>query len=151
MNAPRSRSANLVRIPKIELPPQCRPPPLLAAHNASRLHGPVLNFDLETESEGSSALVRIRGDLDLQVVDQVTDALARIESDEPELLVIDLSRLSFMDSTGMAAIAGASIRAVDAGRRFAIVIPPAGVRQAFERAGLHEVITTTDDLASIYP
>jgi anti-sigma B factor antagonist len=111
----------------------------------------VLNFDLQTETEGSSALVRIRGDLDLQVVDQVADALARIESDEPELLVIDLSSLSFMDSTGMGVIAAAHIRAVDAGRRFAIVSPHAGVKQAFERTKLNEVITTTDDLESVYP
>jgi anti-sigma B factor antagonist len=88
----------------------------------------LINFDLQTETEGSSALVRIRGDLDLQVVDQVADALARIEADEPELLVIDLSSLSFMDSSGMGVIAAGHIRAVDAGRRFAIVIPPAGVR-----------------------
>ena len=111
----------------------------------------LINFDLQTETQGSSALVRIRGDLDLQVVDRVADALARIESDEPELLVIDLSRLSFMDSTGMGVIAAAHIRAVDAGRRFAIVIPPPGVRQAFERTKLTEVITTTDDLANVYP
>jgi anti-anti-sigma factor len=81
----------------------------------------------------------------------VADALARIESDQPDLLVIDLSSLSFMDSTGMALIAAAHIRAVDAGRRFAVVIPPAGVRQAFERTKLTEVITTTDDLANVYP
>ena len=111
----------------------------------------VLNFDLETETQGSSALVRIRGDLDLQIVDQVTDALARIESEEPELLVIDLSSLSFMDSSGMGVIAAAHIRAGDAGRRFVIVIPPPGVRQAFERTKLSEVITTTDDLAKVYP
>jgi anti-anti-sigma factor len=111
----------------------------------------VLNFDLQTETEGGSALVRIRGDFDLQVVDQVADALARIESDEPELLVIDLSSLSFMDSTGMGVIAAAHIRAVDAGRRFAIVSPPAGVKQAFERTKLNELITTTDHLASVYP
>jgi anti-anti-sigma factor len=111
----------------------------------------MLNFDLETETKGSSALVRIRGDLDIQVVERVTDALTRLESDEPELLVIDLSQLSFMDSTGMAAIAAASIRAREAGRRFAIVMPPAGVRRAIEITGLEEVITTTDDLTSIYP
>ena len=111
----------------------------------------MLNFDLETETEGSSALIRIRGDLDLQVVDQVTDALTRIESEEPELLVIDLSRLTFMDSSGMGTVAAAHIRALDAGRRFAIVRPPAGVRQAFDRTGLNEVIKVTDDLDSIYP
>jgi anti-sigma B factor antagonist len=111
----------------------------------------MLNFDLETETEGSSALVRIRGDLDLQVVDRVIDALSAIESDNPELLVVDLSRLSFMDSTGMGAIAAANVRAIEVGRRFVIVRPPAGVRQAFDRTRLDEVITVTDDLASVYP
>ena len=111
----------------------------------------MLNFDLEIETEGSSALIRIRGDLDLQVVDQVTEALARIESANPVLLVIDLSRLSFMDSSGMGAVAAAHVRALEAGRRFAIVRPPGGVRQAFDRTRLNEVITITDDLADIYP
>ncbi|HKH22620.1 MAG TPA: STAS domain-containing protein [Solirubrobacterales bacterium] len=111
----------------------------------------MLNFELQTDTAGSSALITIRGDLDLQVVDQVTEALARVESDEPELLAIDLSGLSFMDSSGMGVIAAACIRASDAGRRFAIVIPPAGVRQAFERTKLSEVITVTDDLATVYP
>ena len=111
----------------------------------------MLNFDLETEAEGSSALLRIRGDLDLQVVDQVTEALARIESAEPDLLVIDLSRLTFMDSTGMGAVAAAHVRALEAGRRFAVVPPPGGVRPAFDRTRLNEVIRITDDLAEIYP
>jgi anti-anti-sigma factor len=75
------------------------------------LMGLMLNFDLETETEGNSALVRIRGDLDLQVVERVTETLTQIESGEPELLVIDLGRVSFMDSSGMGAIAAAHIRA----------------------------------------
>ncbi len=111
----------------------------------------MLNFDLETETEGTSALVKIRGDLDLQVVDQVTEVLARMESAEPELLVIDLSRLTFMDSSGMGAVAAAHARAQETRRRFAIVRPPAGVRQAFDRTRLDEVITIGDDLASVYP
>ena len=111
----------------------------------------MLNFDLETETSGSSALVRMRGDLDLQVVDRVTEALNQVESEKPELLVIDLSRLSFMDSSGMGAVAAAQIRAREAGREFAIVRPPAGVRQAFDRTGLDKVITIADDLSSVYP
>ena len=111
----------------------------------------MLNFDLATETEGSSALVTIRGDLDIQVVDQVTEALTEIESGQPGLLVIDLSRLTFMDSSGMGAVAAAHVRALEAGRRFALVRPPGGVRQAFDRTRLDEVIEITDDLASIYP
>jgi anti-anti-sigma factor len=111
----------------------------------------VLNFDLKTATEGTSALVSIRGDLDLQVAERVVDTLTRIELTEPALLVIDLSGLSFMDSTGMGVIAAAHSRAVEAGRRFVIVRPPAGVRQAFELSKLDAVITTVDDLADAYP
>lgn len=111
----------------------------------------MLNFELETESKGKSTLVRIRGDLDIQVVDHVTEALTRIESEEPELLVIDLSKISFIDSSGMGMVAAAHLRARGADRRFAIVIPPAGVRQAFERTGFNEVVPITDDLSSVYP
>ena len=111
----------------------------------------MLNFDLETETEGTSALIRIHGDLDLQVVDQVTEVLGKIESARPELLVIDLSRLTFMDSSGMGVVAAAHVRTLEAGRRFAIVRPPAGVRQAFDRTRLDEVITIADELADIYP
>jgi anti-sigma B factor antagonist len=111
----------------------------------------VLNFELETESQGTSSLMRIRGDLDLQVVDQVTEAFTQMEEAGPELLVVDLSRLTFMDSSGMGTIAAAHIRAEEAGRRFAIVRPPAGVRQAFDRTRLDEVINIADDLAGIYP
>jgi anti-anti-sigma factor len=111
----------------------------------------VLNFDLETETSGTSALVTIRGDLDLQVIDQVTEALTRIESDGPELLVIDLSKISFMDSSGMGVVAAAHIRAKESSRRFAIVMPPAGVRQAFERTKFSEVVPIAEDLDSVYP
>jgi anti-sigma B factor antagonist len=115
------------------------------------LIGPVLNFELETETDGGSALVRIRGDLDLQVVDQVTEAFTRIEEGRPDLLAVDLSRLTFMDSSGMGTIAAAHVRALEAGRQFAVVRPPAGVRQAFDRTRLDEVIAIADDLASVYP
>lgn len=111
----------------------------------------MLNFELHTESEGSSALVSVRGDFDLQVAKQVADALTEVESTEPDLLVFDLSRLSFMDSTGMGVIAAAHLRANEASRRFVIVMPPAGVRQAFEVSGLDKVVTSVEDLASVYP
>jgi stage II sporulation protein AA (anti-sigma F factor antagonist) len=111
----------------------------------------VLNFDLQSETEGSSALLTIRGDLDLQVIQRVVDALTPIESTEPDLLIIDLSGVTFMDSSGMGVIAAAHARAVEAGRRFFIVNPPPGVRDAFEVSGLDKVIPSVDDLAAVYP
>jgi anti-anti-sigma factor len=111
----------------------------------------VLNFDLRSETRDENVLVRIRGDFDVQVAARATDALAELESGAPSSLVIDLRDVSFMDSSGMAVIAGAHARATAAGRRFAVVAPPAGVRHAFEISGLEEVVPVVDDLARVYP
>ena len=111
----------------------------------------MLNFDVSTEREGDSALVRLTGDLDIQVAEQAATAVEEAEAGAPKLLVIDLSGLSFMDSSGMAVIAAAHARALDAGRRFVIVNPRGGVRRAFEVSGLDQSIETVDELAGVYP
>jgi anti-sigma B factor antagonist len=96
-------------------------------------------------------LVKMRGDLDVQVAARATDELTSIEADTPSSVVIDMSDVSFMDSSGMAVIAGAHARATAAGRKFAIVAPPAGVRQAFELSGLDDVIPMVEDVAQLFP
>ncbi|HEY1359119.1 MAG TPA: STAS domain-containing protein [Thermoleophilaceae bacterium] len=111
----------------------------------------MLNIDLDVESEGTSTLVRLRGDLDIQVVEHVTQRLLELEATGPELLVLEVSGLSFVDSAGMAALAAAHMRARDAARRFVVVNPPYGVRRAFEVSALDEVITVEKDLDAVYP
>ncbi|MFL5868199.1 MAG: STAS domain-containing protein [Thermoleophilaceae bacterium] len=111
----------------------------------------MLNFDLEVESQGSSTLIRVRGDFDVQVAEHVAERLTEIEASRPELLVMDLDGLSFLDSSGMGVIAAAHGRAQEAGRRFVVVNPPYGVRRAFEVSKLDDVITVAPDLAAVYP
>jgi anti-anti-sigma factor len=109
----------------------------------------MLNFDVESRVEGDRAIVTVRGDLDLQVAERVVAELAKVEEGAPALLVIDLSGLSFMDSSGMGVIAAAQARAVEAGRRIVLVRPPYSVRRAFEVSGFDVVITVVDDLGAI--
>ena len=111
----------------------------------------MLNFDVSTETEGPSALVSLTGDLDIQVAERAAAAIEEVEAGGPDLLVVDLSRLSFMDSSGMAVVAAAHARAIEAGRRFVIVNPKGGVRRAFEVSGLDKALEGVDELASVYP
>ena len=109
----------------------------------------VLNFDLESRVEGDRAIVTVSGDFDLQVAQRVVDELAKVEADEPALLVLDLSRLSFLDSAGMGVIAAAQARATEAGRKLAVVRPPYSVRRAFEVSGFGDVINVVADIDSV--
>ena len=111
----------------------------------------MLNFDVKVESEGQSALVRLSGDLDIQVAERAAEAVEGVEAEQLKLLVIDLSGLSFMDSSGMAVVAAAHARALDAERRLVIVNPRGGVRRAFEVSGLDQSIETVDEVESVYP
>ena len=111
----------------------------------------MLNFEVTTERDGSSALVRFKGDLDIQVAERAARTVEEVEADEPSLLVFDLSGLSFLDSSGMAVIAAAYARSVDDGRRFVIVNPRGFVRRAFEVSGLDQSMEAVDALADVYP
>ena len=109
----------------------------------------MLNFDLESRVKGDRAIVTVIGDFDLQVAQRVVDELAKLEADEPALLIIDLSRVSFLDSAGMGVIAAAQARAVEGGRKLVVVRPPYSVRRAFEVSGFGDVITVVDDLEAV--
>ncbi|HET8820254.1 MAG TPA: STAS domain-containing protein [Thermoleophilaceae bacterium] len=109
----------------------------------------MLNFEVESRIESDRAIVTVRGDFDLEVAERVVAELAKVEEREPALLVVDLSGLSFMDSSGMGVVAAAHARAVEAGRRIVFVRPPYTVRRAFELSGFDDVIAVVDDLDSI--
>jgi anti-anti-sigma factor len=109
----------------------------------------VLNFDLESRVEGDRAIVTVIGDFDLQVAQRVVDELAKVEAAEPAVLIIDLSRVSFLDSAGMGVIAAAQARATETGRDLAVVRPPYSVRRAFEVSGFGDVITVVDDIETV--
>ena len=109
----------------------------------------MLNFELESRVEGDRAIVTVRGDFDLQVAQRVVEELAKVEAGEPGLVIIDLSRVSFLDSAGMGVIAAAQARATEVGRDLVVVRPPYSVRRAFEVSGFGDVITVVDEIDAI--
>jgi anti-sigma B factor antagonist len=88
---------------------------------------------LEAETVEEQGLVRLllRGELDLSTANKAEEELRRAESTEPALLVLDLSGLTFLDSTGLRLIVTADRRARDEGRRLAVVKGPETVQRVF--------------------
>src|SRR5579884_1735904 len=68
------------------------------------------------ESHGWSAMLVLSGELDLAGADLVRDALTEIEQLAPQRLVIDLSRLSFIDSSGLHVLLSEHLAAQARGR-----------------------------------
>lgn len=67
----------------------------------------------------------LTGDLDIASADRARSAIEEAESVKPEILVLDLSRLSFFDSTGLRLVIKAASKAQNDGRRLVVVPGPA--------------------------
>lgn len=97
-----------------------------------------------SERDGAVHLA-LRGELDLSTVDKVEHELRRVEQDAPELVVLDLTALSFLDSTGLRTIVTADQRARKAARRLAIVKGPETVHRVFSITKLDQRLEMVDD------
>lgn len=103
-------------------------------------------FSARAERRNDSSLVVVSGELDLAVVDDLQAALARPEA-QAENLVLDLRRVTFIDSSGLSVIVASHQRLRAANGRFAVVVSrPSAVHRLFELCGLTETLTITDDL-----
>jgi anti-anti-sigma factor len=104
----------------------------------------VRSFGVETGELNGALRVALRGDLDLSTAKRAEEAIEEAERGNPALLLIDLRKLSFMDSTGLRVIVSADKRARRAGRRTVIVQGPAAVRRVFEITRLDERLEIVD-------
>ena len=93
--------------------------------------------------------VGLVGELDLSTVGKVEEELREIEKPAPPMVVIDLSRLTFLDSTGLRCIVTADERARDAGRRLVIVRGPDPVQRVFAITRLEERLEMVDDAPTL--
>jgi anti-sigma B factor antagonist len=106
---------------------------------------------LEVETVDRDALVHVvlRGELDLSTVGKVQDELARIERSSPPTVVLDLSKLSFLDSTGLRCLVTADERARQEGRRLVLVRGPDSVQRVFDITRLEERLEMVDDASAV--
>ena len=102
---------------------------------------------MDTDVREGITTITLTGEFDLSVVPRVEDEFRRVEADLPSLLVLDLSGLSFMDSSGLRIVVTADDRARRQGRRFVVVNGPDAVRRVFEITKVDEVVEIVDDLS----
>ena len=81
----------------------------------------MAGFEVTIEDRGGTVLVAPRGELDIHTAPRLDDELRRAEARSPEVLVLDLQGLDFMDSTGLRLLIMADVRAREQGRRLVVV------------------------------
>lgn len=107
------------------------------------------DLTVETRDDGDVKVVALSGEFDLAGVQQFERELTRLEAEGPDVLLVDLARLEFMDSSGLRALVMADQRAKKAGRRLAIVPGPPGVRRVFEITQLDGRLDLVESASSL--
>ncbi len=95
-----------------------------------------LSIDLSTE-EGSGTLVfKLRGCLDLATAPTVRAALAEAAEQRSRDLIVDLTQLEFLDSTGLGVLIGAHRRAAESGAPFRLIVSDGPISRLLNITGL---------------
>ncbi len=99
------------------------------------------------ELADDTSLLSVEGDLDLASAPSLKWALADLQSAGSRHVVVDLARVSFIDSTALGVLVGAQ-RSLDPGVKLAIACAEENVLRIFELTGLDgmfEIVPTLQD------
>lgn len=76
---------------------------------------------IEVARDGGNVVMALHGELDLASAPAFNAQFEEIGGGDPSAIIIDLSELDFMDSTGLRSLLTAHERCTQSGRRLAVV------------------------------
>jgi anti-sigma B factor antagonist len=91
-------------------------------------------------------VLRLKGEIDLHVSPAVTQSLNAMTEDKPERIVIDLSRATYIDSAGLAALILAMQKVEAYGGRFFLTGVHETIRSIFETSRLDQIFQIFPDV-----
>jgi len=101
---------------------------------------------IETTREGSVTVVGLRGVVTLgESAREVSELLGRLLDEGDGSVLVDLSAVDHVDSTGLGELVGYLQRFSEQGRRMALLSPPDRVRNLLRLTKLDEVFPTYHD------
>jgi anti-sigma B factor antagonist len=103
--------------------------------------GDQLTVDITTENHGETLVYKLRGSLDLATAPSVRAALIEAAERGRHDIIVDLTKVEFLDSTGLGALIGAHRRALEHG---------GAVRLAVGEGAILRLLTITG-LISVFP
>lgn len=104
---------------------------------------------MDTYGREGGVQLTLKGELDLSTIEKVEQELSRVEAEGHELIVLDLSGLTFLDSTGLRTIVTADQRARRTGRRVVVGRGSDTVHRVFTITRLDERLEMVEDTNSI--
>jgi len=104
------------------------------------------DLTLRITSHGDVLVYHFQGVIDIATSPSVRETLVQAANDANPNLVVDLTQVTFLDSTGIGALIGAHRRALERAGKLRLVVPEGQLERLFSLTGLAKVFPTFRDL-----
>jgi anti-sigma B factor antagonist len=94
--------------------------------------------------DGDDHVIALDGDRELATIASAEAALERIEAGDCRRILFDLSRLEFLDSSGIRLLIGLHQRCQARGRSLSVVAPGGPARRALEMSGALAILAPAE-------
>jgi anti-sigma B factor antagonist len=101
-------------------------------------------LEIVVREQGTTTTIEVEGEWDLASVPTARETLSRVLEGGPECVVLDLSRLAFIDSSGLQVLVWLSQRAQLQETRLVMIRGPRAVQRLFEITGLDSRLPLID-------
>jgi anti-anti-sigma factor len=99
---------------------------------------------MTSQREGDVHTIGLSGELDLATVEGVQRELECVEASDVEAIVVDLSGLTFVDSSGVRLVVLADVRSRADSERLTLLRGPASVQRVFALSGFEDRLPFAD-------
>jgi anti-sigma B factor antagonist len=101
-------------------------------------------FRVEVRGQPGATLLAVSGELDLASTPALEEELEHAFGLQPEIVILDLRGLEFMDSTGLSLLIKAHRSAERSGKRLCLIKGPPQVQRLLTLTGVQERLTVLD-------
>lgn len=108
----------------------------------------MMNFRLEMGHAGPRRVISLFGECDIATAPRLKDAIWPLTGGGTDELILDLSGLDFLDSSGLGVIVGAHKRLRESGGVLKLAGPQGPALKVLQLTGLDKVIPIFEDLAA---
>jgi anti-sigma B factor antagonist len=98
-----------------------------------------VELSLTTRRFADHTVLEIRGEIDVYTAPTLRESLVQLATAGESRLIVDLTRVDFLDSTGLGVLVGANRRLTAAGGTMTLVCPHEKLLKIFRITGLDSV------------